>query len=226
MKTAFADGRVRRIVALAAVNVMLVAGGWLALVSPQRHRADAAQQQVQSVQTQLQQIAAVTTPVAPKRPVIKTAGLYQLAHAMPPTEDEPDLLLTLDQLAAAAGVKVTALSPTTPSQQQGYTVLPVTLTLTGTYSSITSFLQRLRTLVSVRHGALLASGRLFSVTQIAITPANTGHRLTATMTVNAYVFGTVSGATPLALPASTSTSTTGTGTTSTTSTTATTTTSG
>lgn len=221
MKTALADSRVRRIAVLAAVNVLLAAGGWLALVSPQRHHADSAQQQVQSVQTQLQQIAAVTTPVAPKQPIIHSAPLYVLSHAMPTTEDEPDLLLTVDQLARASGVKVTGLSPTNPEQEQGYTVLPITLGVSGAYSAITGFLQSLRTLVSVRHGALQARGRLFSVTQVAIVPGTVGHKVTATLTVDAYVFGTVAGATPLALPATTSTTSTGTSTTSTTSTTTT-----
>lgn len=224
MKTVLADNRVRRIAALAAVNLLLAVGGWLALVSPQRKHADSAAQQVQSVQTQLQQIAAVTTPRAPKQPVIHVAGLYQLVHAMPTTEDEPDLLLTVDQIAGAAGVEVTTLSPQVPEQAAGYAVLPMSLSLSGTYASITSFMHRLRGLVSVRHGALVASGRLFSVTQLSIAPASTGHKLTATATVDAYVFGTVAGATPLAVPAATSTTTTGTSTGSTTSTTSTTTT--
>lgn len=225
MKTALADNRIRRIVVLAAVNLLLVAGGWLALVSPQRHHAAAAQQQVQSVQAQLQRLAAETTPVAPKQPVIKTAGLYQLAHAMPATEDQPDLLLTVDQLAAASGVKLTTLSPTTVTQAQGYEVLPMTLTFSGTYGSITSFLQNLRTLVSVRHKTLEAHGRLFSVSQLTITPATTGKQLIATATVDAYVFGTLPGAAALA-SAPAGTDTTATGTTSTTATTSTTTTSG
>jgi hypothetical protein len=221
VKTAFADNRIRRIAALAAVNILLAAGGWLALVSPQRHHAASAAQQVQSVQSQLQQIAAATTPVAPKQPKIHTAGLYELAHAMPVTEDEPDLLLAVDQLAQESKVKVTSLSPSGVTAAQGYTVLPLALTFTGTYGSITGFLQRLRELVSVRHGTLLAGGRLFSVTNVNLVPSETGHTLSATATVDAFVFGAVAGVTPLASTTATDTSTTGTSTTSTTSTTTT-----
>jgi Tfp pilus assembly protein PilO len=224
MKTAFADNRVRRVAALAAVNLLLAVGGWLALVSPQRHHAASAAQQVQTIQTQLQQIAAVTTPIAPKAPVIHTAPLYSLVHAMPATEDEPDLLLTVDQLAAEAGVLVTTLSPQAPQQAAGYAVLPMSLSLSGTYASITSFMRQLRELVSVQHGDLLASGRLFSVTQLSLAPGTTGHKVTATATVDAYVFGTIPGAAPLAVPAPASTTTTGTSTGSTTSTTSTSTT--
>lgn len=221
MKTAFADNRVRRIILLAGLNVLLAAGGWLALVSPQRHHAAAAEQQVQSVKTQLQQIAAVTTPIAPKQPVIHTAPVYVLSHAMPTTEDEPDMLLAVDQVARSSGVKVTTVSPTTPLQAVGYTTLPMTLDVNGSYAAITSFMAKLRTLVAVQHGRLYASGRLFSVQQVTITPATSGAGLIATMTVDAYVFGEVAGATPLPV---TTTDTTTTGTTSTT--TSTTTTSG
>ncbi len=222
MKTALADSRVRRIAVLAGVNLMLVAGGWLALVSPQRHHAALTAKQVQSVQTQLQQIAAATTPVAPKQPVIHTAPLYVLDHAMPITEDQPDLLLAVDQVAGSAHVKVTALSPSTPSQAVGYTVLPLSVSLVGSYAEITNFLRQLRSLVSVRDGTLQASGRLLSVTNVTIAPGQTatgttGKSLTATLSIDAYVFGTVAGATPLPQVAA-STDTTATSTTSTTTT--------
>lgn len=229
MKTVLADGRARRIAVLAGINLLLAVGGWVALVAPQRHHAAAAEQQVQSVKTQLQQIAAVTTPVAPKQPVIHTAPIYVLSHAMPTTEDEPDLLLAVDQVARAAGVRVTTISPTTPLQAVGYTVLPMTLDVNGSYSGITSFMAKLRTLVAVQRGRLYATGRLFSVQQVTLTPAGLGKSLSATMTVDAYVFGQVAGAAPLPVTAAATTSTTGTSSTSTstsTSTTSTTTTSG
>ena len=218
MKTTLADPRVRRIAVLAAVNLVLAVGGWIALVSPQRSHASTAQQQVQSVQSQLQAIAAVTTPRAPKQPVIHTAPEYVLSHVMPVTEDEPDLLLTVDEVARSAGVKVLTLSPVAATQEVGYTTLPLQLNVSGGYAQITSFMAELRTLVAVRHDRLYGTGRLFSVQQISIQPATTGHGLLANMTVDAYVFGQVAGATPLPVTAPTTTST-GTTTTSTTSTT-------
>lgn len=225
MKTLLAESRVRRIAVLAAVNLMLAVGGYLALVAPQKSHASAAQQAVLSVQSQLRQIAAVTTPVAPKQPVIHTADIYALDHAMPVTEDQPDLLLTVDQLARDANVRVITLSPSTPAQAAGYTTLPISLTIGGTYRTITDFMHGLEALVTVRHRALLASGRLFSVTNVAIAPGSGGGPpLTGTLTIDAFVFGSVAGATPL--PVAATATSTGTGTTSTTSTTSTTTTSG
>lgn len=245
MKTTFANERVRRIAILAGLNLVLALGGWLALVAPQRNHAAAASQQLSSVQSQLQSIAVMTTPVAPKQPVIHTADVYVLDHAMPLTEDESDLLLTLDQVARAAHVTVTTISPQSAVQAVGYTTMPISLTVVGTYAEITSFTAHLRGLVAVQHGRLYATGRLFAVQSLNLIPAqsaatagatgsagtgspSTGsggtasygpNTLQATMTVDAYVFGVVAGAQPL--PVTASTSTTGTSTNSTTSTTTT-----
>jgi len=92
--------------------------------------------------------------------------------------------------------------------------------VSGPYGAITDFIHRIETLVTVRKGTLLASGRLFSVNEVAISGGTGGHQLTATLTVDAFAFGTVPGATPLPVTSTstTSTSTTGTSTTSTTTT--------
>lgn len=219
--SALSNARVRRIAVLGALNLVLAAGGWLALVSPQKHHAASAAQQAQGIQTQIAQLdqAAAPAPTGRKPPVIRTASLYRLAEAMPASADEPDLLLLVDQLAQSSGVKVTTLSISTPTGETGgYTILPITLDLTGSYMSLSSFLHRLRTLVSVRHGELEASGRLFSVGSITLAPASGGHLLTATTTVDAYVFGTVAGASPAPAPATTTSTTGTTGTTATTTT--------
>ena len=65
---------------------------------------------------------------------------------MPATADESDLLLMLDQLAKASGVKVLLLSPQTPSAAVGYVALPIQLSLQGPYGALTRYVHRLRTL--------------------------------------------------------------------------------
>lgn len=206
---ALSSSRIRLIAALAGLNIVLAAGGWLLLVGPQRHHAAAAAQQVQQTQSQIAQISAsLANP--PKPPTFHTGVLYQLAQAMPGTADEPDLLLTLDQLARSAGVRVLELSPASVSSAVGYSILPVSLGLQGSYASLTSFLHRLRTLVSVRHGKVIALGRLFSVKSISLAPASAGRGLRATVSLDVFVYGG---------PASATTAPGTTGTTSTTSTT-------
>jgi len=63
----------------------------------------------------------------------------------------------------------------------------------------------LRTLVTVRHGELDASGRLFDVGTLALNGGSGGSDLAATVTVNAYVYGAVTAApTAPVLPTDTS----------------------
>lgn len=200
--------RVRFVAALAAVNVLLVAGGWLLLVGPQRHHAATAAAQAAQVRSEAAKLAAAaSTSAHSKQPQIKTADLYRLSGALPATLDEPDLLLGLDQLARASGVRVVGLSPGAPTAGLGYTILPVALSLNGTYASLTTFLHRLRALVSIRHGRVVASGRLFAVNSVTLSPApSAGKQLTATVSLQAFSFGAAPGVTPL--PSSTGTDTT------------------
>ncbi len=185
---------------LAIVAVLVAAGGWLLLVGPQRQHAASAAGQVQQTKDQIAQLmaaarAAESQPSA--APTFRTKALYGLETAMPVTEDEPDLLLGLDQLAGSYGVQVASLSPGTPTAAVGYTVVPVALSLNGTYAGLTHFLRRLRTLVALRHGKVVASGRLFSVASVTVAPAGTGTKLRASVALQAFVYGAVAGATPL-----------------------------
>lgn len=209
--SALSANRLRFVVALAGLNLLLIGGGWFLLVSPQRHHQKSASQQLQQVQldaTRLLGGAATQTSHA-KQPAIRTSGLYRLATAMPVTADEPDLLFALDHLARGSGVKVLGLSPGAPTAEVGYVVLPVQLSLEGSYGSLTRYLHTLRMLVGVRHGRVISHGRLLSVGSVAITPDAKGKTETATVDVDAFVFGAVNGTMPLSTdPSSTSTDST------------------
>ncbi len=208
----FSSQRLRLVAVLAGVNIVLVAGGWLLLVGPQRHHAASTAQQVQQVQDELARIKAAGAPGAPhvQQPIIHTAALYALEEAMPLTSDEPDLLLALDRLAHSYGVRVVTLSPAPPTPGTGYSVQSVALTLNGSYPSLTRFLHRLRTLVAVRQGKVVAAGRLFAVTSVTLADG-TGKNLTATVSVQAFVFA---GEAATTSPSTDSTDTTATTTTS------------
>jgi Tfp pilus assembly protein PilO len=201
---------------LAGLAVVLAVGGWLVLVAPQRHHAASTAGQVRQAQDQLTQVEAAVRKARehPKQPPIRTKALYRLQAAMPTREDVPDLLLGLDQLAGSYGVQVTTLSPATPTAAAGgYTILPVSLSLTGSYASLTRYLHKLRTLVALQHGRVVASGRLFSVTSVAMSPTGTGRQLKASVGLQAFIYGSVAGATPL--PSATGTTGTSTGSTTT-----------
>jgi hypothetical protein len=146
------------------------------------------------------------TVTQPKQPEIRTAYLYKLSKAMPMTTDMPNLLLELSQVVQAAGVKLTAISPT-PPDVTGTT--GITLTVSGDFYSLTDLLYRLRNLVAVHDGALDVSGRLFSINSVSLTPG-TDRSLGANISLSAYTFGDAAAAAalPVTTPASTDTTAT------------------
>jgi hypothetical protein len=203
--------RQRLLAIFAAVNLLILGIAWFALIAPQRHDAASAAAQEQAVSSQL---AALTgSPANSKQPVIKTGPLYKLDTALPAQEDQPDLLFEIDRLATAAGVTISSVTPQPPQATNGYTVVPISLQLTGPYYHLTSFLHSLRVLVSERRGRLSANGPLFAVTAVDLAPGTTGgkgkpHTETATVSIATFYYGVVGGAAPPASTTATDTTTT------------------
>lgn len=178
-------------------DLLLLLLGWFLLISPQRATANSIARATEAAQVQIQQIRSQPTeqpkPAAVQQPEIRTANLYALAKAMPTEMDTPNLLLELNQLARSAGVSIGSISPGQSSAAaaatSGFSAVPITLSVGGDFYSLTDFVFRLRTLVSVRNGELDTSGRLYSVDQITLGPSGQGAQLLASVTVNAYVYG-------------------------------------
>jgi Tfp pilus assembly protein PilO len=205
----------------AAVFALIVVGAliaWFAgntiLVKPQKKKAADIQKQITDKQATLDQYrseaAAAQANVAPK---IRVADVYRLARAMPSTEDMPDILIELDDVAKAAGIQLDSISPAGASPGNGFSIVPITVQFSGDYYSITDLLYRLRTLVSVRHGQLEAIGRLFAVKNVTLSPSGAG--LSANVSLETYIYGGGAAAAPATTPAVPSTDTTSTDTTST-----------
>jgi len=198
-------------------DLLLLGIGWSLIVVPQRHHAASAAHGVAITKTEILNArsfsrprSSTPAPVQPKQPAIHTSLLYRVTKAMPNTEDQPDLLLELDQVARAAGVAVTSVTPGTPTAAESFSVVPIVLSAQGDFYSLTDMLYRLRALVAVHHGALDATGRLFSVESVVLTPTGKGKQLTADVTVDAFVYGTAladsaSGTTTPSNPTTTST---------------------
>jgi Tfp pilus assembly protein PilO len=204
-------------------DLLLLLVGWFFLISPQRSTAASIAQATAAAEVQLAEAKKPIVhvkPAAVQQPEIKTADLYSLAKAMPSTLDMPNLLLELDQVARSAGVTLATISPgtATPSLTgASFSTVAITLSFSGDFYSLTDMLYRLRSLVSVRNGALQTSGRLFSVGSVGLVHGGSGPGLNASVVLNTYVYGgaAVAPAAP-ATPASTDTTPTTTATTTTT----------
>jgi Tfp pilus assembly protein PilO len=196
-------------------DLLLLLMGWFLLISPQRATAKSISASVAATQLQIAEAkkpVVQPTPTAVEQPEIKTANLYNLAKAMPSTMDTPNLLLELSQVAREAGVTLSTIQPGQPStapSATGFSTVPINLSFSGDFYSLTDLLYRLRSLVTVRDGELLTAGRLFAVDNVGLNPSGTGgssDALSATVTVNAYVYGGTPAAPPVAAPAATETS--------------------
>jgi Pilus assembly protein, PilO len=190
---------------LPILGLVLGIAGYFALVSPQKARMHRASAQLQTLQAQL--LAEQRKP--PKQASPQAVDLFRLVKAMPDTNDMPGILRDLDRLARESNV---AIQTVTPGAQvplaSGYGALPLTVALEGTFGDLSAFLTRLREQVRVGTKDLYVAGRLLVPNQVQMSSKD-GKKLTATLSLDAFVYGV---APPV--PATTNTSTTTTTTTS------------
>ncbi|MGZ4368678.1 MAG: type 4a pilus biogenesis protein PilO [Gaiellaceae bacterium] len=188
----------------AGVFVMLLLGYFL-LVSPQKGKASSLSKQIDATNSQILTARALSKQSREVQP-IKVASLFRLTKAMPNETDMAGILLQLNLVASQAGISFDSIQPGGSAPLAGYQVVPITLTFTGNYYGLVDFLLRMRNLVDVQNGELDANGRLFSVNTISFAQAKEGFpQITATLVVNAYVYGTGAPATAAPRAAATTT---------------------
>ncbi len=177
---------------IAGVLAIVLVGGLLVLVKPKRDEGERLDGEIAALQTQVDAAVKARQNPAKKPDVeIRYADLFQLSKALPGTEDMPGIILELDSLAAASGVKFVAIAPQPEVSKSVYASLPITFTFQGNYYDLTDFLYRVRNLVTVRDKTLTASGRLYTLDTLDMHEApNSGFpNIEATLTLSAYVFG-------------------------------------
>ena len=197
------DRRRLILIGLPVLGLLVGLGGYLALVSPQHSKDQAALAEIGQLRVAL---SAPRTP--PATPVaVHATDIFKLAKAMPDSADVPGALRELSRLSAASGVTIQSVRPSPQVVlPAGYAALPIAVTVNGTYSGVSSFLGRLRRDVTV--GATLSvSGRLFLANQLQLT-AGTGSMVTAILNLDAFVYGVANPAAPVAGIATPTTSTT------------------
>ncbi len=177
-------------IALAAVAVLIVAAvAWFGLVHPKTSSAAKLSKRIDEAQQQLVQAQAAAAAAKHNKPV-RVASLFRLVKAMPDAQDMSGILLQLNQVAQDSGITFDSIRPGTTAALGAYTAIPITLTFTGNYYDLSDFLLRLRTLVSVRHGELDATGRLFAVDSLTFSQGDGGFpNIAAALTVDAFVYG-------------------------------------
>lgn len=168
--------------------LLVAALGWFFLVSPQRSRSSALDEEIAAMEAQITQ--ARRASLAAPAPKIETADIFRLAKAMPDQVDMPGILLELSRLAAEVGIEFRTIAPGVPAAAGGYRAVPITLSFEGNFYSLSDFLFRLRSMVRVAKGTLSATGRLFTVSTLSFSPTDAGFpEISAQLTVDAYIYG-------------------------------------
>jgi Tfp pilus assembly protein PilO len=177
--------------AIAFLLLLFAYGGYSMVIAPEGVKAAKLQKQADSVQVQIfKRRAEIRKGLHP--PTIETADLFRLARAMPDRTDMPGIILTLSDLARAAGIKFDLIEPVAggPTPSGSYETDRIHLLFNGDFYGLSDFLYRLRSLVSVHDGKLEASGRLFNTDTVTFNVlADSFPRISAELFVNAYVYG-------------------------------------
>ena len=172
-----------------AALVVYAAVVWLLLVSPKRSEAADARAEVAAAEIRLAEArAASNRPTSTGPPV---SDVFRLVKAMPGSDEQPGLVLELDRLARATGVKLRVIAPQEPLPSVGGpTSIPLSVTVGGSYFQISRFVQRIQELVTVRGGKVQARGRLFAVQSLELGESQTEAfpKLDATIVLNAFYY--------------------------------------
>jgi hypothetical protein len=175
------------VTALAAVAVAAVALiGWFGLVSPQRSHASSLDRQIQDAQTQL---IVTKSQAKPGHRAKAAASELALTRAMPRRVAMPGVLRQLVRVSKRTGVQLDGVTPQAATSLTGYDAVPMDVKVSGRYLSIQRFLHRIRVQAGVAGDRGHARGRLFGVESINLAADEELPRLTATIHINAFVYG-------------------------------------
>lgn len=183
------------IAAIVGVVLLLGAAGWFLVISPQRSKAVELQKQIDETQSQIDTARSLVAK-AKNTPKIRVADLFRLTKAMPDQAEMADIVLELNHIARGTGITFQSITPGGSVVLSGYQAVPINVIFEGNFYDLVDFLFRVRTLVDVRRGALDANGRMFAVDTLSFVEGEDRFpQIKATLTIDAFVFGTAAPAT-------------------------------
>jgi len=194
------NGRLALLLAVGGLLVLLLAG-WFVFVSPQRSKAAALDAQIGDTSLKL---AATQTFLRSPAAHQSVADLRRLRVAVPDDQKMSEILRQLSWASRVSGVSITSITPSAPVASNGAQALPIALGVTGHYFRIGKFMHLLRTRAEVKDGKIHASGRLYAIDNVAFSSGDKG-LITATLALDAFVFGSTP--TPTATAATPTTTT-------------------
>jgi len=206
-----------RMVLIAVVVLVLLAGGWVLVVSPERSKAGAEQAQVQSARQQLEtaKSQANSARAAEQRYNAAYSSVVSLGKAVPPAEEVPSLIYQLELASdqhdiefasistgssggSGSGSSSAAAAAAASATPSAFTPMPFTFVFRGSFAGLAHLLGGIDGFAQrSTAGQLTVNGRLLTIQGADITVENSGSGessgsggsgvLTATITATAYV---------------------------------------
>jgi hypothetical protein len=201
-----------RMVLIAVVVLVLLAGGWVLVVSPERNKAGAEQAQVQSARAQLEtaKSQANSARAAEQRYDAAYSSVVSLGKAVPSSEEVPSLIYQLELASDQRDIEFTSITSgsssgssssssasasaaATSATPSAFTPMPFTFVFKGSFEGLAHLLGQIDGFAQrSTAGQLTVSGRLLTIQGADITVQNTSgssssSALTATITATAYV---------------------------------------
>jgi Tfp pilus assembly protein PilO len=195
---------------IAAILLVVAVVAYFLLIHPKRGEIARLSDDIETLENDIR-VATINAKKGEPAVRIRVADLFALAKAMPDEDDMAGVLLELNAVATAAGIKFFAIVPQPAARNEGFVALPIGLKFVGNYYDLSDFLFRVRNLVTVRDGRLAARGRLFTLDLLTFQEGPGGFpNIEANLTLSAYVYGANATATPVSSspPTTTTTSTT------------------
>lgn len=181
----------QKMIIVAALVVVVVAMVVAFVIMPQFSQLTALQEQKAAAEARSQQATAVLARLqgAKGRAAVTEAELLKVGTQMPDSPQLPSLIIEMQDIANASGVKVTSIAPGQPvaAASGKFTEISMSTQVTADWDDLLDYLKRLdRSTRLLRVVNLSISPPAASATDTN-TPAPTA--LTVTMTVKSYVIG-------------------------------------
>jgi len=172
--------------AVAGVAILMV----LLLVLPKMSQVSTAQNELDQAQSDQQTLESRKSALEDAKAAAPQARktIAEVHKRIPPTADEPGLILLLQNAAISAGIDVLSLSPGTPvlDTTSDLSKITVGVSATGTYFDVTDFMYQIETLP-----------RAAIVTNLSLAPGETSQTgvplLTLTASIQTYTSDTSAG---------------------------------
>lgn len=180
--------RQRKIMIGVVVALVVILIWFVAIFNPEGHKLASVNGSVQSAQTEQTSLQARLEQL--KRYSSESTALQalgaKLGAAVPGTDDVYDYVTVISDAASSTGVKVSSINPSTPTSQGSLAVIPVTISVTGTYSQTLHFLE-----------ALYSLSRLTVINQVSISGGGSGSNRGSVLTASfsGSIFAQSSGST-------------------------------